>query len=613
MANRGVRVGAAGVVPVGGAIVLCAAAGLACAQPENFRATLPQGVPDRFHLEVLDLLPGTSARIAREQTPRYVGHTDSSFMAQANVNAQGNNIVGDAANEPSIAIDPTAPNRMVITWRQFDTIASNFRVAGKAYSWDGGRTWTNSGPIDPGHYRSDPVTEADVNGVFYHLALCGSGAGCSFTTDLFRSTDHGQTFPVSNYSIGGDKTWLLIDKIPGQGQGHIYQIWQPGFGPSPNQTFTRSINGGLSFQNPISVSSRFGVIANGPNHEVYISSTITGGFRVSRSTNASNPGVTPTFTSSDFSLGGSFGIGSGTDPNPGGLLGMVWVDTDRSGGPRNGWVYALCSVDPSGTDRQDVYFARSTNGGQTWSSPIRVNNDPANANSLQWFGTMSVAPNGRIDVVWVDTRESQNPRLGRIYYAYSDDGGDTWLGHEALTPQWDSHLGWPQQNKIGDYYDMQSDLVGANLACATTLNGGQDVYYIRINDWDCNGNGVGDATDISLGTAQDCNSNGIPDSCEIAAGTVPDTNNNGIPDGCEVCEPDLTTGAVAGQPGYGIPNGVLNNDDFFFYLAQFSIGNTAIADLTTGAIPGQPGYGVPNGILNNEDFFYYLTIFSAGC
>ena len=79
------------------------------------------------------------------------------------------------------------------------------------------------------------------------------------------------------------------------------------------------------------------------------------------------------------------------------------------------------------------------------------------------------------------------------------------------------------------------------------------------------------------------------------------------------CEPDLTTGAVAGQPGYGVPNGVLNNDDFFYYLAQFAAGNLAVADLTTGAVPGQPGYGVPNGVLNNDDFFYYLAIFAAGC
>ncbi|MEZ6234983.1 MAG: GC-type dockerin domain-anchored protein [Phycisphaerales bacterium] len=83
--------------------------------------------------------------------------------------------------------------------------------------------------------------------------------------------------------------------------------------------------------------------------------------------------------------------------------------------------------------------------------------------------------------------------------------------------------------------------------------------------------------------------------------------------GGPTCEPDLTTGAIAGLPGYGVPNGVLNNDDFFYYLAQFAAGNVAVADLTTGAIAGQPGYGVPNGVINNDDFFYYLAIFAAGC
>src|SRR5919197_5568038 len=49
---------------------------------------------------------------------------------QVNVNANGNNIVGDAANEPSICVDPTNRNKMSIGWRQFDSVASNFRQAG---------------------------------------------------------------------------------------------------------------------------------------------------------------------------------------------------------------------------------------------------------------------------------------------------------------------------------------------------------------------------------------------------------------------------------------------------------------------------------------------------
>jgi hypothetical protein len=83
--------------------------------------------------------------------------------------------------------------------------------------------------------------------------------------------------------------------------------------------------------------------------------------------------------------------------------------------------------------------------------------------------------------------------------------------------------------------------------------------------------------------------------------------------GCfSACAADLTSTAVPGQAGYGYPNGALNNDDFFFYLALFSAGD-ARADLTTGAVAGQPGYGVPNGVNTNDDFFYYLSQFAAGC
>lgn len=79
------------------------------------------------------------------------------------------------------------------------------------------------------------------------------------------------------------------------------------------------------------------------------------------------------------------------------------------------------------------------------------------------------------------------------------------------------------------------------------------------------------------------------------------------------CRPDITATAVPGTPGYGLPNGTLNSDDFFYFLAQLAAGNLAVADLTTTAIPGTPGYGVPNGILTSDDFFYYLALYAAGC
>ena len=57
---------------------------------------------------------------------------------QINVNAANQNIVGDAANEPSFCVDPTNPNRMAVGWRQFDTTNSNFRQSGVAYTTNDG-------------------------------------------------------------------------------------------------------------------------------------------------------------------------------------------------------------------------------------------------------------------------------------------------------------------------------------------------------------------------------------------------------------------------------------------------------------------------------------------
>jgi hypothetical protein len=169
------------------------------------------------------------------------------------------------------------------------------------------------------------------------------------------------------------------------------------------------------------------------------------------------------------------------DVNPAGLLGQAWIDVDKSDGPGEGYVYVCASVKPwSSTDPADLMFARSTDGGVSFEEAVKINDDFSITN-YQWFGTMSVAPNGRIDIVWLDTRvDPWNPLHSALFYAYSEDQGQTWSENIQLSETFDPHLGWPQQNKMGDYFDMVSDENGAHLAWANTLNGEQDVYYAYI-------------------------------------------------------------------------------------------------------------------------------------
>ena len=111
-----------------------------------------------------------------------------------------------------------------------------------------------------------------------------------------------------------------------------------------------------------------------------------------------------------------------------------------------------------------------------------------NSNKWHWFGTLSVAPNGRIDAVWFDTRNAANNTDSQLFYSYSTDGGVTWAPNVAVSNPFNPFEGYPNQNKIGDYITIVSDNTGGNVAYAATFNfnpnSGQheeDVYYVRVS------------------------------------------------------------------------------------------------------------------------------------
>jgi len=416
------------------------------------------------------------------KSPAYHYTNSTVFTTQVNIDADGNNIVGDAANEPSIAYDPTNPNRIVIGWRQFDTISSNFRQAGYAYSLDAGNTWTFPGPIEPSVFRSDPVLDFDIYGNFYYNSL-GYSQINSYACHVFRIEDAGVEWDNGTYAFGGDKQWMRIDKTDGIGSSNNYSFWTASSGDCYPGGFTRSTNAGDHYESCSIVPDKpmWGTLAVGPQGELYLVGEAIYIITLVKSTTAKDPAEDVTWDfSTSVNLDGI--IASYETVNPGGLLGQVWVDTDNSDGPGQGNVYVLATVKRnSNNDPADVMFAKSTNGGITFESPIRINTD-ASIDNYQWFGTMSVAPNGRIDVVWLDTRDAptNSPHDSALYYSYSLDQGITWSINEKISGYFDPHIGYPNQNKMGDYFDMKSDNGGAHLAWANTLNEGQDVYYSYI-------------------------------------------------------------------------------------------------------------------------------------
>lgn len=438
---------------------------------------------------------------------------------QVNTAENGNNIIGDAANEPSFCMDPLRPSRLAVGWRQFDSQASDFRQSGYAYSRDGGHTWTFPGVLTPGTFRSDPILRSDTRGNFVYHTLKSS-----FLCDSFTSTDGGRTWTGPNVAFGGDKAWIAFDRTNGIGRDQLYAAWDDA-GCCGGNVFSRSLDGGQSWSSPVAIPQppKWGTADVAPDGAFYVAGRSwadAGQFRVARSSNAQDAAQTPDFElSTSLPFSGSYSIATAGGPNPGGLLGQMTLVTDHSNAPNRGNIYVLATINPPGSDPAEIFFTRSVDRGATWSTPIRVNDDPPTSNTWQWFGTLSIAPNGRLDVVYNDTRNDTAgpPNLSELRYTSSLDGGLTWTPSVQIAPVFNSHLGWPVQQKLGDYYDMASDDLGASLAYAATFNGEQDIWFKRIGPFDCNGNGVDDAADIGVGDSRDVNGDGIPDDCQCLA------------------------------------------------------------------------------------------------
>jgi hypothetical protein len=440
-------------------------------------------------LEKYNMPPAPPRKI--EISPRMISQFGVFTSYQANVDANGNNILGDAANEPSISVDPTNLSKMVIAWRQFNSINSDFRQGGWGYTTDAGIHWTFPGVLQNNVFRSDPVTKSDEAGNFFYLSLQSTQQESFFCDDVWRSTNGGQSWTEQSpdeAGHGGDKEWFTIDTTNGTGHGFLYQFWT-GFFACDTGEFNRSIDSGVTWQTPINVPNNTdtGALDVDTNGNLFLAG---GGspFYCVRSSNAQNPNVTPTFDRvTSVNLGGNL-IQGGI--NGIGLCGQTFVAVDRSGGPTNNYIYVLASVQPfSASNGTDVMFARSTDGGQTFSAPHRINDDPINQNKWHWFGTLSVAPNGRIDVVWYDSRNAANNIDSQLFYSWSTDGGVTWAPNVAVSNSFNPQAGFPNNQKIGDYITIVSDNTGGNVAYAATFNvnpnavGGheQDVYYVRIS------------------------------------------------------------------------------------------------------------------------------------
>jgi hypothetical protein len=350
-------------------------------------------------------------------------------------------------NETSIAINPLDSLNLVA--------GANIRYY--YYSTDGGYTWIQGNLTSPLGVWGDPCVVFDLNGHCYfgHLSNPSSGGYWIDRIVVQKSTNKGISWS-SGVGIGynppsrnQDKEWIAVDWTNSPYRNNIYVAWTEfdSYGSSNPQDssrilFSRSTDGGLTWSAPVRISDKGGdcidedntvegaVPAVGPNGEVYLAWAGPLGLVFDKSTDGGITwGVDKVITS----------IPGGWDFNVPGIYrcnGLPITACDISNSPYRGTIYVNWSDQRNGTNNTDVFLVKSTDGGNTWSQPKRVNQD--NTQTHQFFTWMTVDPaTGYLYFVYYDRRNYTDNRTD-VYLARSTDGGETFtefkISQSPFTP-----------------------------------------------------------------------------------------------------------------------------------------------------------------------------------
>jgi len=416
------------------------------------------------------------SRFPHSFTPLTFEFTPTVFSGFDNIN-----ISNDPApqNEPSVKISRKNPNRVVAAWRDFRTgVTPALRRVGYSFSTDGGQTWSVS-PLTPqiipdAPLSSDPVVLADTAGNFYIYTVSLNETNGNGELWVYKSTDQGETFDqVYEMATGPwfeDKEWGTTDfSSTSPFQNTLYCSWTR-FAANTSILMIRSTDDGVSWNSPVTVSDGAGGVqgsfpATSSDGELYVvwrSSSSGGQIRFDKSTDG----------------GLTFGTDKVVSSAPNAWFPHMAVDL--SGGPFHNYIYVVWNDLSNGDD--DVFLSISSDGGDTWSSATRVNNDPVSNGKDQFWPSIAISELGEIVILFYDTRNTPNNNIIEAYIARSTDGGATFT-NELVSSQ-PSPTNIPNSDvRFGDYINV--DFFGGNIVPVWTDEraGGvdMDIYSAIIN------------------------------------------------------------------------------------------------------------------------------------
>jgi len=389
---------------------------------------------------------------------------------------------------------------------------------GWARSTNAGASFTDQGPLVadplPDGVRSrdlfgDPLLNCTDRQTFYY----GSLALDSNTDDTIDSgvsvspsTDGGQTFGPAVMAAEKDasmhfldKPWMDAEPGPtGSSSDDVIHVTYTDFDFSVTSgacgqdfrtaiEYVRSSDGGATWSAPLVIDEVCGEpfvqgsqVESGAGDVVYVAwerydAVIDRDIRIRRSVDLGTSFASPAVVDDVTPLGDSFLVqgffrafldlqGLAVDESSrasAGTLYMAWHDgrNNRQPDPLGG---CLGPADPAYCFG-DVLLSRSSDGGLTWSDPVRVNDDDPRLGVDQHFPALDVDRSGTVYTAFYDKRRDNRNLLMDLVVARSRDGGRTWTNTRATQAPFPSIVGQDAVVNpvyMGDYNAVEPDQLG---------------------------------------------------------------------------------------------------------------------------------------------------------
>jgi hypothetical protein len=357
-------------------------------------------------------------------------------------------------------------------------------VSGYGYSVDRGQTWVDGGFVPNGSNAAvygDPTVIVTNSGLWVFASLdLGTPAGLAISRGRFQNGTLAWS-PSAKYIDGGglDKEFLEYD--PPTNRIYLSYVGSAG-------RLTSSTDEGATWATPITVAS------GGSINGFYPAPGVDGEVYVTWLNGLGSPSARLMCRYS--SDGGSSWAGAAVQVvqlgntshqppqcfNRGFNITFPSMSVDRSNGPHRGRAY-FCFTD-GGPNNFNAYVTSSDNKGQTWSTPVRL--DDEQNTSEQFWPQVHVSPiDGRVSVGWYDRRNATNNNsLCDYYITQSVDGGASWGPNRRLSDTSVAWCGVPANiaPNFGDYIELTSDDRSVFGIWSDGRGGGPDVYVGRFDD-----------------------------------------------------------------------------------------------------------------------------------